>query len=89
MVYHGFWFVPMVFQGGLIVFHGFWLVSMVFQAGFIVYHGFGLVCWLRTPQNCILAQQSSLGQLWPSDDDASLSSCLCLSGESMQQVEIG
>ena len=23
------------------------------------------------------------------DDDASLSSCLCLSGESMQQVEIG
>ena len=29
MVFHGFWLVSMVFQGGLMVFHGFWLVSMV------------------------------------------------------------
>ena len=36
MVFHGFWLVSMVFQGGFMVFHGFWLVSMVF-------HGFWLV----------------------------------------------
>ena len=29
MVFHGFWLVSMVFQGGFMVFHGFWLVSMV------------------------------------------------------------
>ena len=45
MVCHGFWLVSMVFQGGFMVFHGFWLVTMF--------------C-LRTPQNCILAQRSSL-----------------------------
>ena len=74
MVFHGFWLVSMVFQVGFMVFHGFWLVSMVFQGGFMVFHGFWLVsmvfmvfdwfpwfCWLRTPQNCILAQRSNLG----------------------------
>ena len=64
MVFHGFWLVSMVFQGGFMVFHGFWLVSMVFQGGFMVFHGFGWFpwfCWLRTPQNCIQAQRSSLG----------------------------
>ena len=30
LVFHGFWLVSMVFQGGFMVFHGFWLVSMVF-----------------------------------------------------------
>ena len=40
MVFHGFWLVSMVFQGGFMVFHGFWLVSMVFQGGFMVFHGF-------------------------------------------------
>ena len=43
MVYHGFWLVSMVFQGGFMVFHGFWLVSIVFQRGFMVYHDFWLV----------------------------------------------
>ena len=71
MVSHGFWLVSMVFLGGFMVFHGFWLVSMVFRGGFMVYHGLWLVsmvfgrfpwfCWLKTPQNCILAQQSILG----------------------------
>ena len=41
--FHGFWLVPMVFQGGFMVFHGFWLVFMVFQGGFMVFHGFWLV----------------------------------------------
>ena len=40
---HGFWLVPMVFQGSFMIFHGFWLVSMVFQGSFIVFHGFWLV----------------------------------------------
>ena len=40
MVFHGFWLVSMVFQGGFMVFYGFWLVSMVFQVGFMVFHGF-------------------------------------------------
>ena len=31
MVFHGFWLVSMVFQGGFMVFHGFWLVSMFFK----------------------------------------------------------
>ena len=35
MVFHGFWLVSMVFQGGFMVNHGFWLFFMVFQ-GFIV-----------------------------------------------------
>ena len=39
MVFHGFWLVSMVFQGGFMVFHGLWLVSMVFQGGFIFFHG--------------------------------------------------
>ena len=43
MVFHGFWLISMVFQGGFMVFHGFWLVSMVFQGGFMVFHGFWLV----------------------------------------------
>ena len=30
MVFHGFWLVSMVFQGGFMVFHGIWLVSRVF-----------------------------------------------------------
>ena len=30
MVFHGFWLVSMVFQGGFKVSHGFWLVSMFF-----------------------------------------------------------
>ena len=68
MVFHGFWLVSMVFQGGFMVFHGFWLVSMVFQGGFMVFgwfpwffkvvkvvSWFPWFCWLRTPQNCILA----------------------------------
>ena len=40
MVFHVFWLVSKVFQGGFVVFHGFWLVSMVFQGGFMVSHGF-------------------------------------------------
>ena len=47
MVFHGFWLVPMVFQGGFMVFqggfmvsHGFWLVPMVFQGVFFFF-------WLR------------------------------------------
>ena len=65
MVFHGFWLVSMVFQGGFMVlegsfmvFHGFWLVSMVFQGGFMVFHGFWLVSmvWLvENTTNCILA----------------------------------
>ena len=31
MVFHGFWLVSMVCEGGFMVFHGFWLVSMVFK----------------------------------------------------------
>ena len=30
MVFHGFWLVPMIFQGDFMVFHGFGMVSMVF-----------------------------------------------------------
>ena len=41
MVFHGFWLVSMVFQGGFMVFHGFCLVSMVFQGDFMVFHGSG------------------------------------------------
>ena len=40
MVFHGFWLVSMVFQGGFMVFHGFPLVSMVFQGGFMVFGWF-------------------------------------------------
>ena len=40
---HGFWLVPMVFQGSFMIFHGLWLVSMVFQGSFVVFHGFWLV----------------------------------------------
>ena len=64
MVFHGFWLVAMVFQGIFMVSLGFWLVSMVFQGSFMVSYGFWLIswfCWLRTPQNSILAQRSSLG----------------------------
>ena len=43
MVFHDFWLVSMVFQGGFMVYHGSWLVSMVFQGGFIIFHGFWLV----------------------------------------------
>merc|ERR1712012_429690 len=42
-VFHGFWLVSMVFQGGFMVLHGFWLVYMVFQGSFMVFHGFWLV----------------------------------------------
>ena len=77
MVFHGFWLVSMVVQGGFMVFHGFWLVSMVFQSGFIVFHGFWWVSMVLLVENCILAQRSSLGlapvgRLWPSDDDDDL-----------------
>ena len=64
MVFHGFWLVSMVFQGGFMVFHGFWLVSTVFQGGFMVFHGFWLVSMVLLVENttkCILAQGSSLG----------------------------
>ena len=64
MVFHGFWLGSMVFQGGFMVFHGFLLVSVIFQGGFMVFMGYGWFrwsCWLKTPQNCILAQRSSLG----------------------------
>ena len=37
MVFHGFWLVSMVFQGGFMVFHDFWLVSMVFQGSLMVF----------------------------------------------------
>ena len=40
MVFHGFWLVSMVFQGGFMVFHGFWLVPMGFQGGFMVFGWF-------------------------------------------------
>ena len=68
MVFHEFWLVPMVFQGGFMVYHDFWLVSIVFSRWF---HGFswflvGFHGFVRTPQNCILAQRS---MLWPSVDD--------------------
>ena len=46
MVFHGFWLVSMVFQGGFMVFHGFWFVSMVFKVSrwiFIVINGPRLV----------------------------------------------
>ena len=59
--FHGFWLVSMVFEGGFMVSHGFWLISIVFQGGFMVFGWFPWFCWFRTPQNCILAQQSSLG----------------------------
>ena len=29
MIYHDFWLVSIVFQGGFMVYHGFWLVSIV------------------------------------------------------------
>ena len=75
MVFRGFWLVSMVFQVGFMVFHSFWSVSMVFQVGFMVFgwfpcfsrwfHDFWLVSMVllveNTPQNCILAQRSSLG----------------------------
>ena len=32
----------------------------------MVFGWFPQFCWLRTPQNCILAQRFSLGWLWPS-----------------------
>ena len=74
MVFHGFWLVPMVFQGGFMVFHGFWLVSIVFQGGFMVFHGSFMVShgfWLVSmfvgplprvrPRNGILALFCHLG----------------------------
>ena len=45
MVFHGFWLVSMVFQGGFMVFHDFWLVSMVFQGGFMFFMVFGWFQW--------------------------------------------
>ena len=45
MVFHGFWFVSMIFQGGFMVFHGFWLVSMGFRGGFMVFMVFGWFLW--------------------------------------------
>ena len=45
MVFHGFWLVSMVFQGGFMVVHGFWLVSMVLQGGFMVFMVFGWFPW--------------------------------------------
>ena len=45
MVFHGFWLVSIVFQGGFMVYHGFWLVSMVFQGGFMVFMVFGWFPW--------------------------------------------
>ena len=33
MVFHGFWLVSMVFQGGFMVFHGFWLWVALLVAG--------------------------------------------------------
>ena len=54
MVFHGFWLISMVFQGGFMAFHGggfmvfheFWLVSMVFHGLSLVSHGFSkLALW--------------------------------------------
>ena len=77
MVFHGFWLVSMVFQTGFMVlwflvgfhgfsrwFHGFswFLVPPVREVTFLHHRRFvRSPCWLRTPQNCILARQSSLG----------------------------
>merc|ERR1712013_847881 len=75
MVFHCLWLVSMIFQGGLMIFHGPWLVYMVFKVFgwfpwfFKVVSWFFIGFWLvsmvllveNTPQNCILAQQSSLG----------------------------
>ena len=38
MVFHGFWLVSIVFQGGFKVFHGFWLVPMVFEGFQVDFH---------------------------------------------------
>ena len=56
MVFHGFWFVSMVFQGIFMVFGWFfmvykvvscfWLVSTVFQGSFMVFHGSRFFLWL-------------------------------------------
>ena len=46
MVFHGFWFVSMVFKGGFMVFQGGFMVLVGFhgfQGGFMVFHGFWLV----------------------------------------------
>ena len=43
MVYHGFWLVSMVFEGGFMVYHCFWLVSMAFQGSSMVFHDYNEV----------------------------------------------
>ena len=48
MVFHGFWLVSMVFQGGFMVFHGFWLVSMVFKVVSWFFMVFGWFTWNTT-----------------------------------------
>merc|ERR1712004_237351 len=57
------WF-PWFFKVGswfLMVFGRFpWFFKVVSRI-FMVFGGFPWFCWLRTPQNCILAQKSSLG----------------------------
>ena len=58
MVFHGFWLVSMVFQGGFMVFHGFWLVSMVFQGVFIVFHGFWLVSMVKNTKKLLTSSVS-------------------------------
>ena len=43
MVFHGFWLVSMVFQGGFKVVSWFLVGFDSFQGGFMVFHGFWLV----------------------------------------------
>ena len=61
MVFYGFWLVSMVFQGGFMVFYWFPWFFKVVSWFFMDYGWFPWFCWLRTPQNCILAQRSGLG----------------------------
>ena len=60
MVFHGFWLVSMVFQGGFMVFHGLWLVSMVFQGIFMAFHGFWLVSMVFQGSFMVLCHEGQL-----------------------------
>ena len=68
MVFHGFWLVSMVFQGGFMVFHGFWLVSMVFQGEFMVFHGFWLVSIVLLVENTTKLYPGPMIQSRPSQN---------------------
>ena len=64
MVFHGFWLVSMVFKvvsWFFMVFGWFPWFFKVVSWFFMVFGWFPWFCWLRTSQNCILAQRSSLG----------------------------